>query len=125
MQWRPAVRENFDSGRDIPAALPIGSWIVSKPTARSADSPGPTQPNEFIEQDVPTKTKKVWYVLLERVTPPPAGKLFGTTYEKSWRFAHTKKWARDQARAAELEGWKVIDIFPGTKEHISHKYRGL
>ena len=81
-----------------------------------------------------SKKDKVWYVLLEHYTP---GKVIlspdKTRFEsiepfeikRDWVWAHTKSWARKLALSKRAEGWRVIDIFPGTKEKITHKYGGL
>lgn len=69
--------------------------------------------------------KKLYYVLLERAVPDPTRPFNAMRTMKSWTFAYTKAYARKLARRARDEGWTVIDIGFGTKEHISHKFRRL
>lgn len=71
----------------------------------------------------------LWYVLLEKVTETPHASghswLATRTRITTFRWAYTKKWARDQALEARKEGFKVVDITRGTITHPMNKFRGL
>ena len=71
--------------------------------------------------------KTLYFVLLERFEKIDSEFPFGVSTRKilDWKWAFTKKWARDQARRAEADGWKVVDISRGTICHPSHKFLGL
>ena len=106
--------------------LPAGCRVVSRP---EPDSPKP----ELHESDgegtagVPKRKEKVWYVLIERRETVVSDEFWTTQLKitRDWLFAHTKSWARELARKAQADGFVVVDIFPGTKAHISHKFGGL
>lgn len=84
------------------------------------------------QKNKPKKKDKefIWYVILEKheLLPPEGRYVIEMDRWKRtviWVHAFTRAWARDQARMARRDGWKVVDICRGTKTHISHKYIGL
>lgn len=87
----------------------------------------PKQPDvsEPMAKDKRRKVYPYWIVLLERSGPKPAGLVPTIEVIHTWRFAWTRKWALDLARQAQAEGWTVVDIVAGSKNHIIHKYTGL
>lgn len=102
--------------------LPTGISIVS-------NAPAPqSKPEEYDIGTIEDLTKikdKVWYVVLVRLVYPPENPYSIGRKEQTWLWAHTKSWARKLAIDARKEGYTVVDIFPGTKAHINHKYKGL
>lgn len=115
-----------ESDRDF-VVLPLGKNVVSKPT--TIDS----KQEEFKGEGTSADTKKVWYVIVEvwhraenTISADGKSLSIGTDrIERTWKWAHTKSWARELAKREEAKGHTVVDIFPGTKAHISHKFRGL
>ncbi len=71
------------------------------------------------------KRDKVWYVLMATPIPHPFIPGLIARYETTWFATHTKTRARHLAVQKRAEGASIIDIFPGTKLKITHKYRGL
>lgn len=96
--------------------LPTGSRVVSR---RGLNKTRP----------MAKKSKEhLWYALFERFEEYPTGFDFPATRKRkltAWAFAHTKQWIRDQARAAQREGWTVVDICKGTRRNMRHKFTGL
>lgn len=64
---------------------------------------------------------RVWYIVYTAAHQPDGYQIVRT--QNAWTFAHTKNWALTIARRLESEGHTIIDIFPGTKTHISNKFK--
>ncbi len=84
-----------------------------------------SQPELFDDESMQNPKGKVWYVVLQRGTYDPQNAYNLPKIDNIWLWAHTKSRARWLAKKALSEGMNVIDIFPGTKAHITHKFRGL
>lgn len=121
------MRSKIANEVDVRLPKGLGNILANFPK-----DPKPTKQTEITADD-PNEVPKnsadnIWYVILEKwekCEPRWAGDLNPMKKEIKWDWAFTRKFARDLARAAQKEGWKVIDVCKGTKKHVSNKYIGL